>query len=93
MQQEYQNAYYNYLRSLGYRIKEKWTWKKTKQLLLTILIMIGIFIILWIIPPTHNMMVEFYENNRIVKVIVDILWGTIKAIFQAIWELICNIFK
>lgn len=93
MQEQYENAYYNYLRSLGYRIKEKWTWKKTKQLLLTILIMIVIFIILWVIPPTHDIMVEFYESNKIVKIIVDIVWGTVKAIFQTIWEMISNIFK
>lgn len=88
MQQEYENAYYNYLRSLGYRIKERWTWQKTKNLIITILIMIVIALILWFLPPTHNMMVNFYENNAIVKVIVDI----IVAIVSSIWEMITGLF-
>lgn len=75
MQQQYENAYYNYLRSLGYKIKEKWTWQKTKKLCIIILVMIGIGIILWLLPPTHDMMVSLYENNRIVKIIVDIIVG------------------
>lgn len=75
MQQQYENAYYNYLRSLGYKIKEKWTWQKTKKLCITIFSMIGIGIILWLLPPTHDMMVSIYENNKIVKIIVDIIVG------------------
>ena len=34
--ERYQNAYENYLRSLGYRIKYKWTWKNYRDLLITI---------------------------------------------------------
>lgn len=89
MQQQYENAYYNYLRSLGYKIKEKWTWQKTKKLCIIILIMIGIGIILWLLPPTHDMMVSLYENNKIVKIIVDIIVGigvafvkTLKSMFK-----------
>lgn len=93
MQQEYQNAYYDYLRSLGYRIKEKWTWKKIKQLLITIIIMIGIIMILWFLPLTHDMMVEFYENNKIVKLIVDIILEIISAIIKTIGELFGDLFK
>lgn len=84
LEQEYQNAYYNYLRSLGYRIKEKWTWKKTKDLIITILIIIAIFVVLWILPPTHNMLVNFYESNSIVKIIVDIIVGIVTAIFKTV---------
>ena len=28
MEQEYNNAYYKYLKSLGYKVKFKWTWKQ-----------------------------------------------------------------
>jgi len=84
LQQEYQNAYYNYLRSLGYRIKERWTWKKTKELLITLLIIVVVFIIIWFFPPTHNMLVNFYESNRLVKVVVDIFVNIFSAIFKAI---------
>lgn len=84
MEQQYENAYYNYLRSLGYRIKEGWTWEKTKKLILTLLIMSGILLILWIFPPTHALMLHIYETNGIIKVIVDIIVGIVGALFQAI---------
>lgn len=87
LQQEYENAYYGYLRSLGYKIKERWTWKKTKQLMIIIVVLIIICIVLWFLPPTHNMLVEFYENNRIVKIIVDIIINIVKALFESIANL------
>jgi len=87
MHEQYQNAYYNYLRSLGYKIKEKWTWKKTKKLLLIILVLIAIIVILWLLPPTHNMMMQIYENNTGIKIIVDIVLGFIMAIVQTFVDL------
>ena len=93
MQEQYENAYYNYLRSLGYRIKERWTWEKTKKLIITLLIMLAIITILWFIPPTHKMMVNFYETNHLVKIVVDIILGTIVAIFETIKDIFCNIFS
>ena len=87
LQREYENAYYNYLRRLGYRIKERWTWKKTRDLLITLLVITFIFLVLWFIPPTHDMLVNFYEDNEIVKIIVDIVVNIVKAIFGAIGKL------
>ncbi|MBR1802606.1 MAG: DnaJ domain-containing protein [Clostridia bacterium] len=88
MDEQYQNAYYDYLRSLGYKIKEKWTWNKTKQLLLAIAIMIAIGCILWFIPPTHDIMVNLYENNIFIKITVN----TIAAVFQGIGTTLQNLF-
>ena len=93
MEQQYENAYYNYLRSLGYRIKEKWTWEKTKKLILTLFIMLGILLILWIFPPTHALMLHIYETNGIVKVIVDIIVEIVGALFQAIVSGFQSLFK
>lgn len=84
MQAQYENAYYNYLRSLGYRIKERWTWEKTKKLILALLIMTGIIFILWLFPPTRQLMVNIYQGNALIKVLVDIFVGVFKAFFQAI---------
>lgn len=84
MEDQYENAYYDYLRSLGYRIKERWTWEKTKKLLLVLLIMTAILFILWIFPPTHQLMLHIYESNSLIKLIVDIILGTIGILFQAI---------
>lgn len=87
LQREYENIYYGYLRSLGYKIKERWTWRKTKQLIIVIAVLIVICIGLWFFPPTHNMLVEFYENNRIVKIIVDIIVNIVRALFESIANL------
>ncbi len=84
---QYQKAYENYLRSLGYKIKYKWTWKRIKELLKTIGIIIIISIIIWTFPPTHKMLVEFYESNEIVKAIINVIGG----ILTGIWNAICSI--
>ena len=84
MERQAQNAYYNYLRSLGYRIKERWTWQKTKKLLLILLVMAVIFIVLWLLPPTHNMMMNIYNSNKFIKIFVDIIVGIVTALFKTI---------
>lgn len=93
MQQQYQercqNAYENYLRSLGYRIKYRWTWKRVKELLKTCSIVLVIVLILWFFPPTHNIIMNFYESNRTIQLVVDIICG----IFKGIWGAICSLFR
>ncbi len=93
LNKEYQNAYENYLRSLGYKIKHKWTKENTRDLLITIGILIVVFAILWFIPPTHNWLVNFYESNVILKTIVDIAVAIVTGIFKGIWEFITGLFK
>ena len=93
MEQRYEDAYYNYLRSLGYRIKERWTWEKTKQFILSLLIMAGILLVLWIFPPTHALMLHIYESNGIIKLIVDIIVGIVEALFQAIGSVFQSLFN
>lgn len=88
-QERYQNAYENYLRSLGYKIKYRWTWDRTKELLKTLLIALVILIILWIFPPTRKIIIEFYESNKVIQIIIDIIFG----IFKGIWVAICSLFK
>ncbi len=93
LNREYNNAYENYLRSLGYKIKHKWTKENTRDLLITIGVIIVVFIILWIIPPTHDWLVSFYENNPIVKTFVDIIIAIVVGIFKGIWEFITGLFS
>ncbi len=88
-EEKYQRAYENYLRSLGYKIKYKWTWKNYRDFFITILIIIGICTTLWIFPPTHNMIMDFYNSNTIFKTIIDVIGG----IIEGIWNAICSIFK
>lgn len=88
-EKKYQEAYEGYLRSLGYKIKYKWTWKNYRNLLIAILVVISICAILWCFPPTHNYIIEFYESNPIIKTIIDV----IGKIIIGIWNAICSIFK
>lgn len=86
-ERKYQKAYEDYLRSLGYKIKYKWTWKNYKDFIITILIIVAICTALWFIPPTHNWIVGFYESNTIIKTIVDV----IGSIFVGIWNAILSV--
>lgn len=94
MQQEienqYRKQYYRYLRSLGYRIKEKWTWKKTLKLIEIIGITIVVIMLLWVFPPTRNWMLQIYEENQIIKIVVNVIGGLFKAIWQSIARLFTN---
>lgn len=47
------------------------TLRKIKEWVFTILIMLVIIFIIWKIPFTHNMLVEVYEENPIIKGLVD----------------------
>lgn len=87
-QQKYQQAYENYLKNLGYKIKYKWTWDRFKDFLKAILILIIIAVVIWFFPPTHKLLINFYESNFIIKSIVN----TIGTILMGIWNAICSLF-
>jgi len=70
--QEFDRAYRSILQNLGYKIKQKRTFKDFLAFLITISIMIFIVFLLWHIPFTKNYLISFYEENAIVKTIVDI---------------------
>ena len=59
-----------------------------KKVLKVIGIILIILVILWFFPPTHKIIIEFYESNTIVQTIVNIVGG----IFKGIWNGICSIF-
>lgn len=78
--QAYNEAYNNYLRKLGYEVKEPWTWKRIKNLLITLLAIIIFCTLVWIIPPTRQILIDFYNENYIVKALVDIVIVLVNAI-------------
>lgn len=81
----YNEAYNNYLRKMGYTVKEPWTWKRVKTLIITIFAIIITCTIIWLLPPTRNLLIQIYEENFIVKALVDI----VAMLFNAI----INVFK
>lgn len=92
LNREYENAYYNYLRSLGYRIRHKWTKENIFDFFIVLVIMAIIITALWFIPTTHDWIVKFYEQNPILKIIVDIIVGIVKGLVMGIWNFITGLF-
>lgn len=80
--QAYNKAYNDYLRKLGYKVKEPITLKRIAKTIITILVIIIVCFILWKIPPIHKILVNVYEDNIIIKSLVDI----VKIIFQSIFS-------
>lgn len=89
----YANAYNDYLRGLGYKVKEPWTFKKFLEQLKILGILAIVFITIWIFPPTHKMLVDVYEENIIIKTLVDVIISIVLGIFNGIKKFIFNIFR
>lgn len=81
-QQAYNEAYNNYLRKMGYQVKEPWTLKRVKNVAIFILAIIITCVLLWIIPPTRNILINLYKENFIIKSLVDIVGILINAILS-----------
>ncbi len=81
----YNQAYNDYLRKMGYQVKEPWTLKRVKNLIITVVAIIIVCALIWIIPPTRNLLINLYEENIIVKSLVDIvimIWNAIIQTFK-----------
>lgn len=87
--EEQERQYARYMRSLGYKVKERWTLKRISRLLKTIAVIIILLLIIWIFPPTHKLLIQTYEENSIIRALVEV----IKAIFVGIGNAIDTIFK
>ena len=68
----------------GYKIKKPWTLKRFIELLKVLAIIAIIIAVIWFFPPTHKLIVNFYEGNQIIKTIVDILGSIFEGIGNAI---------
>lgn len=79
----YNEAYRNYLRKMGYQVKEPWTLKRIKKLVITILAIVIIMFIAWMIPPVRNMLIGLYEENFIINALVNL----VKMFFEAIFSI------
>ncbi len=82
LQERYLEAYDSYLRERGYKLKYKWTFKRVMQTGLIILITIIVFTILFFIPPIHEYCLELYEENLLVRLIVNFVGAFFNAILN-----------
>lgn len=81
-QQAYNEAYNSYLRKMGYQVKEPWTLKRVKNIVIFIIAIIITCALIWIIPPTRRILINIYEENFIVKALVDVIGMLINAILS-----------
>lgn len=67
---------------MGYQVKEPWTLKRVKNIVIFIVAIIITCALIWLIPPTRNILINIYEENFIVKSLVDIVGMLINAILS-----------
>lgn len=82
-------AYGDYLQKQGYKVKYPWTWLRVKRLLIAIFAVILSLFILWHIPFVKNSLTNLYQENFVIKFLVDI----ISSIFTSILDGIKSIFQ
>lgn len=87
LQERYIEAYDNYLRERGYKLRYKWTPKRTLTAIGVVLAVILVFALLFCIPPINDYFTSLYNDNILVHVIVVIIqtllsaiWATVKTI-------------
>lgn len=73
-------AYGKYLENQGYKVKYPWTWPRIKRLLISIIIVVISCFILWQIPFVRENLIKLYEENFIIKILVDIILSIFNGI-------------
>lgn len=68
----YHDAYIQDLKNRGYKIKYKKTFKDYLKGFITIFIVILVLIVLWHIPFIHNFFINLYNENELLRYIVDL---------------------
>lgn len=76
----YNEAYNNYMKKMGYKVKEPLTLQRIKNVAIFIIAVIIVCALAWIIPPIRNILIDLYNENFIIKSLVDI----VRLIFNAI---------
>lgn len=78
------NAYGEFLSRQGYKVKYPWTWLRVKRLLITIFATVMVMIIAWQIPYVRKMLTDLYNENFMVRAIVNLVVSIFKSIIQGI---------
>lgn len=76
----YNEAYNNYMRKMGYNVKEPITLKRIINVVIVIIVTIVVCFIAWIIPPIRSLLINLYNENIIIKSLVDIIGIIFKSI-------------
>ncbi len=92
LQERYVEAYDNYLRSRGYKLRYKWTPKRFLKAILIVAFSILILTLIFFLPPVHNYFVSVYESNPIFKMTVDLISSFFSAIITTFSSIFDSIF-
>ena len=84
MSRHYKKVYSSGVKNIKRNIFRKRDKREFKDLIITILIMIIICSALWFFPSTNKIIVGFYEENMIIKTIVDVLGNLFGSLAQGI---------
>lgn len=92
LQERYIEAYDNYLRERGYKLKYKWTPKRILTAIAIVVITILIFALLFCIPPINDYFTSLYNDNILIRFVVltiqtliSAVWATIKTVVSMIF--------
>ena len=73
----YNDAYVSALKNMGYKVRYKKTFKQYLKMIFSIIcaifFIIIISIILWHIPFIKKFLIDLYNNNQFIKIVVDII--------------------
>ncbi len=83
------NAYGEFLQKQGYKVTYPWTWLRIKRLMISIIVVIIGLWIFWQIPYVRKMLTDLYDENFVIKFLVDMLL----SMFNGIKENIKSIFN
>ena len=78
------NAYGEYLQRQGYKVKYPWTWLRIKRLLISIIVVVITVCIMWQIPFVRQMLTDLYNENFVVKFLVDAIYSIFNGIINGI---------
>ena len=92
LQERYVEAYDNYLRSRGYKLRYKWTPKRFLKAILIVAFSILILTLIFFLPPVHNYFISVYESNPIFKMTVDLISSFLSAIITTFSSIFDSIF-
>lgn len=92
LQERYVEAYDNYLRSRGYKLRYKWTPKRILKAILIVAFSILILTLIFFLPPVHNYFISVYESNPIFKMTVDLISSFFSAIITTFSSIFDSIF-
>ena len=80
----YHDAYIQNLKRAGFKIRYKKTFKDYLRIFITIIAIIFVCFILWHIPFIQKFLINIYNSNSVIKIIVDIITNIVLSFWATI---------